>query len=176
MTGLLWQLATGFAAISLMAVGGGIAVLPEMSRLVVDVQGWMTQARFAELYALAQAAPGPNVLVVGLIGWQVAGLAGMLVATAAMTLPSGLLAFAFSRLRSRLAGSARMALFEQGLVPIAIGLILASGLLLAQAASTGWLPVAMVAASVLVVWRTRVNPLWVLGAGAVLGVLFLAPA
>ena len=74
---LLWQLASGFAAISLIAVGGGIAVIPEMSRLVVETHGWMSQARFAELFALAQAAPGPNVLVVGLIGWQVAGLAGM---------------------------------------------------------------------------------------------------
>ncbi|MGG5819572.1 chromate transporter [Falsiroseomonas sp. HW251] len=175
MSAILWQLATGFAAISLMAVGGGIAVLPEMSRLVVEVQGWMTHARFAELYALAQAAPGPNVLVVGLIGWQVAGLAGMLVATAAMTLPSGALAFGFSRLRRRLAGSARMELVEKGLVPIAVGLILASGLLLGHAAATGWLPVAMVVASSLIVWRTTVNPLWVLGAGALVGALFLSP-
>jgi chromate transporter len=171
---VLWDLMVGFAAISLMAVGGGIAVVPEMNRLVVDVHGWMTHARFAQLFALAQAAPGPNVLVVGLIGWQVAGLAGMLVATAAVTLPAGLLAFGFSRLRTRLAGSAALRAVEKGLVPIAVGLILASGLILAQgAAVAGWLAVAVTIASTIFVWRTDRSPLLVLVVGAVLGAFFL---
>ena len=171
--GVIWQIAIGFAAISLIAVGGGIAVIPEMNRLVVDVHGWMDDARFAQLFALAQAAPGPNVLVVGLIGWQVAGLTGMLVATAAMTVPSGLLAFGFARLRRRLSGSARMELLEKGLVPIAVGLILASGLILGQTAATGALPVALTLGATAFVWRTERSPLWVLGAGAAAGALFL---
>jgi chromate transporter len=171
--GVLWQLAIGFAAISLIAVGGGIAVIPEMSRLVVEVQGWMDEARFAQLFALAQAAPGPNVLVVGLIGWQVAGPAGMLVATAAMTVPSGLLAYGFTRFRRRVAGSARMELLEKGLVPVAVGLILASGLILGQAAASGWVAVALTIGSTLFVWRTDRSPLWVLAAGAVAGALLL---
>jgi chromate transporter len=171
--GVLWQLATGFAAISMIAVGGGIAVVPEMNRLVVDVHGWMSDARFAQLFALAQAAPGPNVLVVGLIGWQVAGLSGMLVATAAMTVPSGLLAYAFSRLRRRLRGNARLRLVEAGLVPIAVGLILASGLILGQLSASGWLAVALTLGSTIFVWRSDRSPLWVLGAGAILGALFL---
>ena len=171
--GVLWQLATGFAAISMIAVGGGIAVVPEMNRLVVDVHGWMSDARFAQLFALAQAAPGPNVLVVGLIGWQVAGLSGMLVATAAMTVPSGLLAYAFSRLRTRLRGNARLRLVEAGLVPIAVGLILASGLILGQLSASGWLAVALTLGSTIFVWRSDRSPLWVLGAGAILGALFL---
>jgi chromate transporter len=169
----LWQLFSGFAAISLIAVGGGIAVVPEMNRLVVDVHGWMSDARFAQLFALAQAAPGPNVLVVGLIGWQVAGLAGMLVATAAMTVPAGVLAYGFSRLRSRLAGSRGLRLVEQGLVPIAVGLILASGIVLGEAAASGWLAVALTIGSSLFVWRTERSPLWVLAAGAAAGALFL---
>jgi chromate transporter len=173
--GLLWQIATGFAAISLIAVGGGIAVIPEMSRLVVDTHGWMGEARFAQLFALAQAAPGPNVLVVGLIGWQVAGLAGMLVASAAMTVPSGLLAYAFTRFRRRISGSARMELVEKGLVPVAVGLILASGLILAQAAASGWVAVALTAGSTLFVWWTDRSPLWVLAAGGAAGALFLQP-
>jgi chromate transporter len=172
-SGVLWQLAVGFASISLIAVGGGIAVVPEMNRLVVDVHGWMSDARFAQLFALAQAAPGPNVLVVGLIGWQVAGLAGMLVATAAMTVPAGLVAFGFSRLRTRLAGNAKLRAVERGLVPIAVGLILASGLILAQGAASGWLAVAITLASTLFVWRTDLSPLWVLVVGAALGALFL---
>lgn len=171
--GVLWQLATGFAAISMIAVGGGIAVVPEMNRLVVDVHGWMSDARFAQLFALAQAAPGPNVLVVGLIGWQVAGLSGMLVATAAMTVPSGLLAYGFSRLRTRLRGNARLRLVEAGLVPIAVGLILASGLILGQLSASGWLAVALTVGSTIFVWRSDRSPLWVLGAGAILGALFL---
>jgi len=170
---VLWQLAAGFAAISLIAVGGGIAVIPEMNRLVVEVHGWMTDARFAQLFALAQAAPGPNVLVVGLIGWQVAGIAGMLVATLAVTLPAGVLAYGFSRLRARLKGSRGLRLLERGLVPVAVGLILASGLILGQAAASGWLTVALTAASTLFVWRTERSPLLVLAAGAAAGALFL---
>jgi chromate transporter len=170
---VLWQLATGFMAISLIAVGGGIAVVPEMNRLVTDVHGWMSDARFAQLFALAQAAPGPNVLVVGLIGWQVAGISGMLVATAAMTVPSGLLAYGFWRVRTRLAGSTPMRLLENGLVPVAVGLILASGIILGQAAASGWIAVALTLGSTLFVWRSDRSPLWVLAAGAAGGALFL---
>jgi chromate transporter len=169
---VLWQLAGGFAAISMIAVGGGIAVVPEMNRLVVDVHGWMSNERFAQLFALAQAAPGPNVLVVGLIGWHVAGLGGMLVATLAMTGPAGLLAYGFSRLRTRLAGAAWLRIIERGLVPIAIGLIFSSGIVLAQAAALNWLAVVLTLGSTLLVWRTEWSPLWVLGAGAVLGAVF----
>jgi chromate transporter len=170
--GILWQLAIGFVSISLIAVGGGIAVVPEMNRLV-ELHGWMSDARFAQLYALAQAAPGPNVLVVGLIGWEVAGLAGMLTATAAMTVPSGLLAFGFFRMRTRLAGRAWLRLGEKGLVPVAVGLILSSGLILGQAAAHTWLAVVVTVASSLFVWRTDHSPLWVLVIGAALGALFL---
>lgn len=166
---LLW----GFLAISMIAVGGGIAVVPEMNRLAVDVHGWMDNARFAQLFALAQAAPGPNVLVVGLIGWQVAGLAGMLVAIFAMTGPAGLLAYGFSRFRRRLAGAGWLRLTERGLVPVAIGLILASGIILGEAAALNWVCVALTLGSTLFVWRTDHSPLWILGAGAVSGALFL---
>lgn len=169
----LWHLATGFAALSLIAVGGGIAVVPEMNRLAVEVHRWMTDAQFAQLFALAQAAPGPNVIVVGLIGWHVAGLAGMAVAMLAVTGPSGLLAYGFTRFRRRLAGRAWLRRVEQGLVPIAVGLILASGLILGQAAATHLLGVVLTLASTLFVWLTRYSPLWVLAIGGVLGALFL---
>ncbi len=170
---VIWQLVAGFASISLIAVGGGIAVIPEMNRLVVEVHGWMSDARFAQLFALAQAAPGPNVLVVGLIGWQVAGVLGMLAATAAMTVPSGLFCYGFTRLRARLAGSAGLRRVEKGLVPIAVGLILASGLILAQAAAVNLLAMALTLGSTLFVWRSRRSPLWVLLAGGIAGGLFL---
>lgn len=169
----LGQLALGFLTISLIAVGGGIAVLPEMNRLVVDVHGWMDNARFAQLFALAQAAPGPNILVVGLIGWHVAGLTGLLVATLAMTGPAGLLAYGFSRLRSRLAGARWLRIIELGMVPVAVGLIFSSGIILTQAAAVHWLAAAMTVGSTLFVWRSSRSPIWVLGGGAVLGALFL---
>jgi chromate transporter len=170
---VLAELAQGFAAISLIAVGGGIAVLPEMNRLVVDVHGWMSDAQFAQLFALAQAAPGPNVLVVGLIGWKVAGLAGLLVALTAMTLPSGLLAYGFARFRRQLGGAGWLRLIEKGLVPVAVGLVLSSGLILAQGAAHDWLTGSLALASAVFVLRTNLSPLWVLGAGAAVGAAFL---
>ncbi|MBP0464476.1 chromate transporter [Roseomonas sp. PWR1] len=170
---VFWQLVWGFGAISLVSVGGGIAVLPEMHRLVVEVHGWMSDADFARRFALAQAAPGPNVLVVGLFGWHVGGIGGMLTAVLAMTLPTSVMAFGFSRLRTRLSGRFWLRVVERGLVPIAVGLIAASGLILAQGTSTGWLPVLLTAASAVFVWRTDFSPLWVLGAGALVGLAFL---
>ena len=169
----LWQLIIGFLGISLLSVGGGIAVLPEMHRMVVENHGWMDDLAFAKRYALAQAAPGPNIMVVGLIGWHVAGPVGMVVAMTAMCGPTSLLSYAFARLRAVVAGARWMRVFERGMVPIAIGLIAASGLLLASGAAEGWLPIAISAASTLFVWRTKKSPLWVLVAGAVLGAAFL---
>ncbi|WP_198375453.1 chromate transporter [Neoroseomonas rubea] len=170
---VFWQLVLGFGAISLVSVGGGIAVLPEMHRLVVEVHGWMDSADFARRFALAQAAPGPNVLVVGLFGWHVGGIAGMLTAVIAMTLPTSLMAFGFSRLRTRLAGRMWLKTIERGLVPIAVGLIGASGLILARGTAEWWLPMLLTACSAVFVWRTDYSPLWVLGAGALVGLAFL---
>ncbi|MBR0658592.1 chromate transporter [Neoroseomonas oryzicola] len=170
---VFWQLVLGFGAISLVSVGGGIAVLPEMHRLVVEVHGWMSDADFARRFALAQAAPGPNVLVVGLFGWHVGGIGGMLTAVLAMTLPTSLMAFGFSRLRARLAGKMWLRIAERGLVPIAVGLIAASGLILARGSATGWIPALVTAGSTLFVWRTDYSPLWILAGGAVVGALLL---
>ena len=101
----LWQLVIGFLGISLLSVGGGIAALPEMHRLVVETHGWMDGLAFAKRYALAQAAPGPNVMGVGLFGWHVAGLTGMFAAMLAMCGPTSILAYGFFRLRGRLSGA-----------------------------------------------------------------------
>ena len=84
---VLTDLFVEFALLSFVAFGGATALLPELYRVVVDQRQWMDATTFAHLYAIAQAAPGPNVLVVTLIGWQVAGLAGELTATVAMCLP-----------------------------------------------------------------------------------------
>jgi chromate transporter len=166
---LLWQLATTFAALSLVAIGGANSVVPELHRQVVTVQGWMSDGTFAHLFAIAQAAPGPNVLVVSLIGWHLAGWSGLAVATLAMCVPSCLLTFSFSRIRARLVGALWLKLLQAALVPIAIGLMAASGLVMARAADSNLLQVALSAGTALMVYFTRRNPLWALGAGALCG-------
>ncbi|MDP8922768.1 MAG: chromate transporter [Chloroflexota bacterium] len=168
---LLVELARTFAGISLIAIGGISAVMPEVYRQVVDVHGWMSAAELANLYALGQASPGPNGMVVGLVGWQLAGLAGFAVAVLAANGPPALLAFGMARLRRRLGANSWLGTAQAGMVPIAIGLFLANGLLTAQAADETWLAVAVTVITTLVVWRTNFNPLWLLAAGGLLGLL-----
>ena len=168
---LLVELARTFAIISLIAIGGISAVMPEVYRQVVDVHGWMSAAELANLYALGQASPGPNGMVVGLVGWQVAGLAGFTTSVLAANVPSALLAFGMARLRRRLGAESWLGTAQAGMVPIAIGLFLATGLRTAQAADETWLAVAVTMVTTLVVWRTRFNPLWLLAAGGLLGLV-----
>lgn len=171
---VLVQLGLGLLSLSLVAVGGAVAVMPEVHRLVVEQQGWLDDMTFTQLFALAQAAPGPNVLAVSLIGWQVAGPAGLLVATVAMCGPTSLLAFGFARLRSRLADSIWVVAVARGLVPLAVGLMLATGVVLAEASMRGLFSLGITAAAALVVWRSKLSPLWVLAGGAVIGIAFEA--
>ncbi|HUN50807.1 MAG TPA: chromate transporter [Candidatus Sulfotelmatobacter sp.] len=171
---LLWRIAETFASLSLVAIGGANAVIPEIHRQVVEVQGWMNDAAFANLFAIAQAAPGPNVLVVSLIGWRVAGLAGLAVATVAMILPASLLAFAAGRLFTRFARAGWLRQVQAGLVPIAVGLILASGVVMGRAADHGPMTAAITVGTALFVFLSNRNPLWALGAGTLASILGLA--
>lgn len=168
---LLPQIALTFATLSLVAVGGANAVIPDIHRQVVETLGWMDNATFANLFAIAQAAPGPNVLVVSLIGWHMAGFAGLAVATVAMILPSSLLAFTAGRLLDRLSGARWVSLTKAGLVPLAIGLILSSGVVMAQAAHRGWLTLLATLGAAVFVLACEHNPLWALSGGAILGLL-----
>src|ERR1700738_3306013 len=94
---ILVELVVMLAPLSLVAVGGANSVLPDIHRQVVVAHGWMTEAEFAGAFTLAQTVPGPNILVVSLIGWHVAGLAGAVVALVAMCGPSSLLALIVAR-------------------------------------------------------------------------------
>ena len=170
-TGLLWQLAATFASLSLVAIGGANAVIPGMHRQVVEGHGWMNDQTFVNLFAVAQAAPGPNVLIVSLIGWHVAGLAGLAVATFAMIGPSSLLAFAAGRLVARFSGSSTIRIMQSGLVPIMVGLILASGVVTGRAADRSLLQLAITAGTALFVLLSGRSPLWALAAAAALSVL-----
>ena len=133
-TSVIAEIAIRFSALSLVAIGGINAILPEIHRVVVDVEGWMTSAEFAELFALAQLAPGPNAMIVALIGWKVAGVAGAVVATLAVCGPSSVACYVAWQWADRLQQSKLRVVIQRALAPVAIGLIMASGYTIARAA------------------------------------------
>src|SRR5258707_13092352 len=133
------SLAWTFGVMSLFAVGGANAAIPEMHRIAVDVQHWMTDQQFADVFAISQLSPGPNVLIVTLIGYSVAGVGGALAATLAMCVPTAVLAYYVSRLFTRSSHSRWPAIIQAALVPLSIGLMSASGLILALASGRNWI-------------------------------------
>jgi len=170
---ILWDLFVSISRLSLVSIGGIQAIISEVYREVVQVRGWMTAAEMADLVALAQASPGPNGLVVAMIGWRVAGVPGFFVAAFAVALPPAILAFTFSRVRRRLATARWLRAAQSGLVPVVIGLMLAGGLVSARAADDTWVKVVLTVLVALTVWRTPWNPLWWLAVGAVVGLVQL---
>ncbi|HEY6256351.1 MAG TPA: chromate transporter [Xanthobacteraceae bacterium] len=167
--GTLLTLAGYFALLSLFAIGGANAALPEMHRLAVEVMHWMSERQFADMFAIAQVTPGPNVVVVTLIGYHVAGLAGALVATLAMCGPTCLFAFFIGRVWDRFKDAPWRVAIEAALVPISIGLIGASAAVIARAAAQSAVAVAVTAATAVLTYRLRVNPLWIFAGAALLG-------
>ena len=123
-----------FALLSLFAVGGANAAIPEMHRIAVEVMQWMTERQFADSFAIAQISPGPNIIIVTLIGYHVAGLAGAAVATAAMCGPTCILAFLVARTWDRFKEARWRIAIQSGLVPVSLGLIAASAFVLARSA------------------------------------------
>jgi len=167
-TNPILSLALTFGVMSLFAVGANAAI-PEMHRVAVDVQHWMSDKQFADVFAISQLSPGPNVLIVTLIGYSVAGVAGALVATLAMCGPTAILAYYVSRLMTRSSHSRWPAIIQAALVPLSIGLMGASGLILALAADRTWVGVLVTAVAAALAFATRLNPLWLLLAGGCLG-------
>jgi len=168
--GVLTTLALHFTLLSFLAIGGAVTGLPEMHRQAVDVSHWMTSQQFAELVAIAQAAPGPNILVVTLIGFHVAGIAGALVATFCMCGPACGVAFfiaqAFDRFREKRWRKA----IQTGLVPVSVGLIAATAFIITRSADRGPATVAITAGTFALTYWTRLSPLYALGIAAALGV------
>ncbi len=165
----LSDIAIHFALLSLLAVGGVNAVVPEMHRHAVEVAGWMTDRQFADMFAIAQLAPGPNVMIVTLVGYHVAGLTGALVATVAMCGPSCAFTYFAARAWHRFEEARWRNIVQAGLVPISVGLIAASALVLARAADHNWVAVAITAVTAGVCYFTRINPLWLFAIAGVLG-------
>jgi chromate transporter len=167
--GSLLTLAWTFGLMSLFAVGGANAAIPEIHRIAVDVRHWMTDTQFADVFAISQLSPGPNVLIVTLIGYQVAGIVGALVATLAMCGPTAILAYYVSRFLSRSSQSRWPAIIQAALVPLSLGLMSASGLILMVTSDRSWVAVLMTAVAAVLAFATRLNPLWMLLAGGCLG-------
>jgi chromate transporter len=165
----IWTLILTFGLMSLFAIGGANAAIPEMHRIAVDVQHWMSDKQFADVFAISQLTPGPNVLIVTLIGYAVAGVAGALVATLAMCVPTAVLAYYVSGLLARSGHSRWPGLIQAALVPLSIGLMAASGLILAQTTDRSLVAALVTAGTAMLAFITRLNPFWMLLAGGVLG-------
>jgi chromate transporter len=169
--GVLLQIACTFAGISIVAIGGINAVLPEIRRQVVDVQGWMNDAAFSNAFAISHVAPGPNSIMVSLIGWQVAGISGLLVATLSIVVPACTLALFVSRAVGRWSDTRWIATVKEGLIPVALGLILASGVTMMRTANRDLLTFAISAGTAAFVVFSRRNPLWALACGTCVNVV-----
>jgi chromate transporter len=165
----LGALALHFALLSLMAIGGVGAILPDMQRYVVEAHRWLSDKQFADIYAIGQAAPGPNMMFVTLLGWQLSGWAGAIVATLAIILPPIALTLGVTRLHANNPNAPLGRAIRGGLGPIAIGLTLSSGWVLAQSADHSWRTALLTLLTVVLMLRTKVNPVWLIAAGAVAG-------
>ena len=187
LTGSDWlNLLTHFMSLSLLAVGGAITTAPDMHRYLVDQQHWLTESQFTSSIALAQAAPGPNVLFVALMGWSIGlnagggtgGMAwtyaalGMAIAMVGILLPSTTLTFMAARWGHKNRELRAVRAFKQGMAPLVIALLIATSWILAASHGSdlkNWPMWLLTGISALLVWRTKLHLLWLLGTGALLG-------
>jgi chromate transporter len=161
-----------FSQLSLLAFGGGNTILPEMQRQVVDVHHWMTAETFGALFALGQAAPGPNLMIVPLVGWHVAGWQGLLVASIAKFGPSSLVTAIALGVWERFRTRPWRRLVQTALFPITAGLVAASAAIITEASAHTWkLGCVSLFCAVLAV-KTRLHPLWLLLGGGLMGMAF----
>jgi chromate transporter len=174
-----WELFSHFMALSLLAIGGAVTTAPDIHRYLVDEHGWLTDAQFSASIAIAQAAPGPNATFIALMGWNAGmvgfGYTGAMAAMAAtlfgIMLPSTITTLTVTRWMHSNRERIGVQAFKAGLVPVTLALLVATAYLLTAANNkpTDWPYWLMTAVSTLVVWRTRIHLLWLLGIGAVLG-------
>jgi chromate transporter len=180
-----------YSLLSLLSISGAITTVPDMHRFLISEHAWLTDAQFNSSIAIAQAAPGPNVLFVALMGWNVGlnagggigagphawmlGMLGLATTMIGILLPSTTLTYFATRWGHRNRSRREVRAFKQGLAPVVIGLLIATGWILASGNHAGdrpaWHLWLLSAAAALIVWRTRIHLLWLLGAGALLGAL-----
>ena len=171
---------THYLSLSLLAIGGAISTVPEMHRYLVDQQHWLSEAQFNSSIAIAQAAPGPNVLFIALMGWNVGinagGMAtaflGALLPMVGMLLPSTTLSYLAARWGHQNRELRAVRAFKVGMAPIVVALMIATGWILSSAHSNpreDWRVWLLTVATALVIWRSKVHLLWLLAGGALLG-------
>ncbi len=159
-----------FAPLSFLTIGGGQSIIPEIHRQAVEVQAWISQQEFLDLFALSRLTPGPKTLLVTLVGWKTAGWAGAIVASIAIFLPSALLIYILATLWKRYEGTRLILAIEAGLIPVAAGMILSASATILQAAEGGWWAWGIALLSTITLLRTRISPFLLLGFG---GLVFL---
>ena len=170
---ILIALAIVFTQLSLLAFGGGNAILPEMQHQVVHVHHWLTAEEFSALFAMAQAAPGPNMMIVPLVGWHVAGPAGLLVTSFAKFGPSSVITVFALKFWNQFKDHPLRERFEKALKPITVGLVLVSAWIIADASAQNSLLITIIAIATVMSLFKKVHPLWVMLFGAVAGASFL---
>lgn len=166
---LVLQVLGVFSLLSILAVGGGAAVLPEMKSLTVGAPPWLTDALFGQIYSLGQLAPGPNMLMVSVIGYHVAGFAGALSALLGFFVPSGVITFFAGRMWDRFADNPWRASLARGLGPVTVGLILAGALSIERTVMKGHglVPYVIAALTIAILLRVKINPVFLILAGGV---------
>ncbi|MDT5092415.1 MAG: chromate transporter [Mycobacterium sp.] len=172
------QLAGLFGMLSLLSIGGGNAVLPEMHLKAVKGEHWLTDSQFADVFSIAQAAPGPSILIVTLVGYGAGlqygvagGVLGGVIATVAMILPAAVLVYLLTLVWQKAQESPLRAAVEKGFAPLTVGLILATSYVMGRTADHDWRAYALTAVCTAIFVFTKTNPLIVVGAAAVLGYL-----
>jgi chromate transporter len=166
---MLAQLVLLFGRLSLLAVGGVNSTVPQIAHDVVSQRHWLTPGQFVQLYAISNAAPGPNVMISTVIGAHVAGIAGGIVATLAMILPAGALVIIVSKFWDRYREARLRNIIQGALLPITAGLVMAAAAVLLRQADTNIVRLALSLVCAGMAWRSQVHPLWLLGGGLVLG-------
>jgi chromate transporter len=159
-----------FAPLSLISIGGINSTLPEMHRLAVEVHQWMSDEDFVRLYAISQAAPGPNLMVVTLVGWHVAGMLGGFVSMIAIVLPSATMTYFIARVWTRFREARWRKAIQAGMIPLTLALVASAAFILADTVSNGnILLIAIILATAVLVTLTRIHPLIPLAAAGTLG-------
>lgn len=158
-----------FSSLSLLSIGGGNSVIPEMHHKAVDSYHWMKDKQFADIFAISQAAPGPSILIVTLVGYKAGGVAGAILATIAMIFPAAVLVYLVTTFWQRAEKSPVRHAIEKGFAPLTVGLVLASGYVMGRAADHGWEAYALTGVCTLICTFTKINPLAVVAAAGLIG-------
>lgn len=163
----LFALFLHFLSIAAFATGGAMALASDMHRYVVDLHGYITHDQFMNSIALAQAAPGPNILFVTVMGWQIARMPGAFATTLGLSLPALVVPVVVSRLGRLPQFDRLLKSLQRGLSPVAVGLMLSTVYLLLRNLPGSWQGLAIAVVTLLLVTRTKLKPvLPILVAGA----------